>query len=80
MECTVTKPTIEGECSFCDGMGLWYGMAPHIHDMKITGSILGSTVFLPKNQWPSNFLPDPDCEGFGTWICKDCQKVPISQA
>jgi len=33
----------------------WYGMVPHHHNLELTGSYLGSTVFDP--------LPEPDTNG-----------------
>lgn len=36
----------------------WYGMAPHYHDLGLTGSIIGSTVLTP--------LPEPDANGVYT--------------
>jgi hypothetical protein len=42
--CYAELKSMEGET--------WYGLAPHHHDLSITGSIIGSTVFDP--------LPEPD--------------------
>lgn len=38
----------------------YFGLAPHRHDMTITGSIIGSTVTLmePPTGWPANFKPE----------------------
>lgn len=56
--------------------GQWYGLAPHHHDLSITGSIIGSTVLdsLPAPNTNGEymigdctFLPDPDAPGLGTW-------------
>jgi hypothetical protein len=33
----------------------WYGMAPHHHDLTLTGSFIGSTVF--------DAIPEPDANG-----------------
>lgn len=52
----------------------WYGMAPHHHDLTITGSIIGSTVFTPLPGEPNEygdyeiepglfFRPDPEVNG-----------------
>lgn len=60
------------ECPYCEGMGSWYGVAPHKHDLKRTGSIIGSTVLLPKDQWPSTFREDSECPGLGTYTCEHC--------
>lgn len=49
-----------------------YGVGPHRHDMSRTGSIIGSTVHLPGEEWPSNYHEDPDAPGCGTWTCPDC--------
>jgi hypothetical protein len=57
----------------------WYGLAPHYHDLTITGSHIGSTVFVPlpteKNEYgwyvvePGLFfLPDDETAGrLGLW-------------
>ena len=77
------EPSQEGSsqkagCDHCtdpDGVCCYptYGMAPHMHDMNKTGSAIGSTVFLPRSEWPDNFDPDPDAEGCGTWThCPKC--------
>lgn len=60
------------QCLACEGQGTWYGVAPHKHDMEKTGSIIGSTVIIPKEEWPNNFREDPECEGCGTWFCEAC--------
>lgn len=65
-------------CKYCtdeDGICMYpsYGVAPHRHDLKRTGSIIGSTVLLPKNKWPDNFVEDKDCPGLGTYTyCPEC--------
>lgn len=59
-------------CPRCEGIGIWYGVAPHRHDMQKTGSIIGSTVLLPKEEWPSNFRPDPEDPSCGTYFCDLC--------
>lgn len=40
--------------SYGDGQA-WYGLAPHHHDLSITGSVIGSTVF--------DLLPEPNANG-----------------
>lgn len=57
----------------------WYGLAPHHHDMDITGSIIGSTVFdgIPEDNRDEDgwyqvapglfFLPDVEAPGCGIW-------------
>jgi hypothetical protein len=56
---------------------VWYGLAPHHHDLTRTGSVLGSTVFDPLPE-PNEkgeivladgtvFVPDPDAPGCGTY-------------
>lgn len=58
----------EDGCSFPD-----YGVAPHVHDFSATGSWIGSTRLLPREQWPSNFVEDPDAPGLGTYThCPMC--------
>ena len=49
-------------CEHCDdGIGEciypYYGMAPHKHN---GGSMIGSTIIIPPDQWPVNFKPDLD--------------------
>jgi hypothetical protein len=58
-------------CKTC-GDGEWlpiYGVGPHRHTGK---SFLGSTVLLPKEEWPASYREDPDAPGCGTWSCPDC--------
>ena len=69
-------------CFFEHGVGSemsepWYGLAPHHHDVSLTGSIIGSTVMdeVPEPDedgdivLPGNllFTPDPDAPGLGTY-------------
>lgn len=51
-----------------------YGMAPHKHDLKITGNIIGSTVLDKRKEWPKYFVEDKNCPGCGMWYCsnKNC--------
>ena len=65
----------KAKCNFCEGIGYSYGVAPHVHDMSATGSIIGSTKILPKTQWPKQFMPDPENESCGTWFCEHCQNL-----
>jgi hypothetical protein len=58
-------------CPHCDGIGVWYGLAPHTHDLS-QGTFIGSTRLEPKNTWPNNFHEDPECAGCGTWTCPVC--------
>lgn len=66
------------ECD--DGDDYWYGMAPHGHDMNITGIFIGSTVFKPLPEtkdangryWIEDqkawFTPDDEVDGAqGIW-------------
>lgn len=55
----------------------WYGMAPHSHDLTLTGSYIGSTVLSPLPEPDKNgvyavdglyFVPDDEVEGAqGMW-------------
>ena len=71
-------PSINNFCDYChDGDGgciyPYYGLAPHNHELSITGGFMGSTVFLNKNTYPENFHEDPECEGLGTYTnCLKC--------
>lgn len=54
-----------------------YGVAPHEHvnvDPDRPATWIGSTRYLPREQWPSNFRPDPDNphETTGTYWCPVC--------
>lgn len=66
------KSAGEKTCPRCQGIGIWYGVAPHRHDMQKTGSIIGSTVLLPKEEWPHNFRPDREDPSCGTYFCELC--------
>lgn len=60
-------------CKTCFDCLPSYGLAPHIH-IGITDnpiSLIGSTKFLPKEEWPDNFVPEED-ERFGVYYCPDC--------
>ena len=73
-------------CPFCwqcysslvgeGGFGQYYGLAPHHHDLTITGSIIGSTVLDPLPEPNADgeyiignqvFMPDPEAPGLGIW-------------
>lgn len=63
-------------CEHCDdgdGFSVFpnYGPAPHTHD---TGNgWIGSTRFLPREQWGDNFREDPECQGHGIYMrCPHC--------
>jgi hypothetical protein len=56
--------------------GDYYGLAPHHHDLSVTGSIIGSTVFDPlpePNEYGEYvignqiFMPDPEAPRLGVW-------------
>jgi hypothetical protein len=47
----------------------YYGLAPHKHDIKITGSIIGSTAIVDKSEYPDNFDEDPESPGAGVYSC-----------
>jgi hypothetical protein len=44
-----------------------YGVAPHKHDFTKTGSFIGSTELLPKDQYPDNY--DDVDKGWGIYYC-----------
>lgn len=61
----------------------YYGLAPHRHDLTITGSYVNSTVFEPLTQYEKKdsrywiperglwFWPDPEMKGeMGIWTDK----------
>ena len=56
----------------------WYGLAPHTHDLTLTGSFIGSTVMTPLTALPALtygsadlgwgwFTPDEDAPGMGVY-------------
>lgn len=50
----------------------YYGVAPHTHDLS-SGSFIGSTRILPREQWGDNFREDLDCPGCGVYMrCSNC--------
>lgn len=53
----------------------YYGVAPHTHDLSKTGSFIGSTVYVPKKNWPNNFHEDPEEPGLGTYTCPKCEEL-----
>jgi len=56
----------------CDFFPL-YGMAPHRHEFAQTGHWIGSTVLLPEDSWPKEFIVDPTSKGAqGIWHCPEC--------
>lgn len=52
-----------------------YGVAPHRHNLRRTGSFIGSTEVLSKDKWPKNFIEDEEAPGCGTYYCPnpDCE-------
>ena len=50
-----------------------YGPQPHTHDLS-GGSFVGSTVLIPKSEWPKNYFEDPECPGCGTYVCPKCME------
>lgn len=56
-----------GECIYP-----WYGLGPHIHNLKKTGSIIGSTEMLSEKDFPDGFCPDIEDNkytGMGVYNC-----------
>lgn len=51
-----------------------YGVAPHLCFYKVPGATVGESLLLPKEQWPSNFIEDPDVPGCGVWFCPTCKE------
>jgi hypothetical protein len=53
----------------------WYGLVPHRHFLSLSESGLAlSTVDVPRDQWPDNFVEDPECPGLGTYYCPTCRR------
>lgn len=59
------------------GCNQYYGLAPHHHDLSITGTMIGSTVFDPLPEPNADgeyvigeqiFYPDPQASGMGVWV------------
>ena len=64
-------------CEYCtdpEGVSCFpeYGIGPHSHEWGENGIVLGSTVVLPREEWPYNFMEDPDCPGLGVYWCPHC--------
>lgn len=64
-------------CDMCldpDGIPCFpiYGPAPHTCFYKIPGAVMGQSVTLPRDQWPDNFIEDPECPGLGIYSCPHC--------
>lgn len=64
-------------CALCtdpDGEACYpqYGVAPHICFHQIPGATIGQSKLVPPEQWPPNFMPDPDNPGHGTYWCVHC--------
>jgi hypothetical protein len=51
-----------------------YGPAPHICYYKIPRAIIGQSIVLPHEQWPDNFIEDPEVPGLGVYFCHSCGK------
>lgn len=51
-----------------------YGVAPHTCFYKIPGATIGQSVLLPREEWPENFVEDPECPGQGMWYCPSCKE------
>lgn len=47
----------------------YYGVAPHVHDLSKTGSVIGSSKIIAKEKWPENFVEDDECPECGVYIC-----------
>lgn len=66
-------------CSHCTGLEgevcyPQYGVAPHECYYKIPGAAIGESRVLPTEQWPDNFVVDPDNPGCGVWFCPACKR------
>lgn len=46
-----------------------YGIAPHIHDLSLTSSFIGSTKIISQKEWPENY--DDVDNGCGVYYCTD---------
>lgn len=51
-----------------------YGVGPHTCFYKIPGAVIGQSVPLPKSEWPSHYVEDPDYPGQGMWYCEHCRE------
>lgn len=49
-----------------------YGVGPHICFHQIPGARIGQSQPLPREQWPANYLENPDEPGCGVWWCPKC--------
>ena len=68
--------SLNGEGGIGPEGGGYYGLAPHHHDLSITGTMIGSTVFDPLPEPNADgeyivgtmvFIPDPSAPGLGFW-------------
>ena len=61
-------------CTDPDGLPCFpqYGVGPHTCFYKYPGATLGQSQPLPREQWPENYMEDPDCPGHGVWWCPEC--------
>ena len=57
-----------------------YGLAPHTHESEQKDPSkfnmddwIGSTRFYPKEDWPDEFIEDPESPNHGTWYCPYCK-------
>lgn len=50
-----------------------YGPAPHECFFRIPGATIGQSRILPREEWPDNFVQDPDVPECGTWYCPHCR-------
>lgn len=58
-----------------DSVFPYYGLAPHSH--KRTEDVILTTNIQPKENWPSNFTEDYDCNGLGVYThCLHCETKP----
>lgn len=61
-------------CTDPDGLPCFpqYGLAPHKHKPIGTASGWMVTVQSPREEWPENFMEDPDEPGTGIYWCPHC--------
>lgn len=74
--CWECYAALNGEGGIGPESGGYYGLAPHHHDLTITGHMIGSTVFDPLPEPNAQgeyiignmvFIRDPSAPGMGFW-------------
>jgi hypothetical protein len=53
----------------------YYGQALHRHFIDLSARGLAwSSCSVPRDQWPDNFVEDPESPGLGAYYCPTCRR------